>query len=244
MGKLLGIFAHPDDESIAPGGTLAKYAHTGNTVDLVCATRGEVGGLADMRSSELTEAAGFLGVRSITFLDYADGKLATLTPGEVENALVKVLTEVKPDIVITHEPAGITNHPDHVKMSYAATFAFQTYAAAQEEVQPDNPPKLYYACVPETVLSYLIKHRYFPTELHDKPLRGVDDKRITTVINIKRFAKMKRQALEAHLTQQPKLGKYLTIPHNPFFIQEYFVLRMIGTTEVFMGKNDRILDRL
>ena len=67
-------------------------------------------------------------------------------------------------------------------------------------------------------------------------MHGVEDKRITTVINIKRFASVKHKALLSHATQQPILAKYLDIPNNPFFVHEYFVLRFIGTKEVYMGK--------
>lgn len=244
MKKILGIFSHPDDESIAPGGTIAKYAKNGWLVDLVVATRGDKGGDPDTRTSELEEAARHLGVRSITFLDFKDGKLPGMTPGEIEDALIRVLAEVRPDVVITHEPQGITNHPDHIKMSYATTFAYQSYAGFRADEQPDdpNPPKLYYMCFPESILSFLIKSKRFPFEHHGLPVHGMEDKRITTVIDIKRFAGAKRKALESHVSQKPELEKYLS--NDQFFHQEYFVLRMVGLKEVFLGKNDRISDRL
>lgn len=258
MKKLLGIFAHPDDEAAIQGGTLAKYARTGWQVDVVCATRGEAGNwgdvpnltgalLAEVRSKELEESAALLGIRSITFLDYKDGTLSSKTPGDIEEKLISVMSDIQPDVVITHEPGGVTNHPDHSKLSYAATYAFQTYAQGRYNVNPndDNPPKLYYSCIPETELSYLTKHTYFPGELFGKPIRGVEDKRITTVINIKQTASVKRKALQAHATQAPILAKYLDIPgNNPFFRQEYFIRRYTGVNESFMGKNDRIADRL
>jgi LmbE family N-acetylglucosaminyl deacetylase len=246
MKRLLGVFAHPDDESVACGGTIAKYARAGWQIDIVTATKGDAGGPAEVRAKELEEAAGVLGIRSITFLDYKDGKLSAMHPGEIEDALLQVMRESTPNVVITHETGGITNHPDHIKMSYATTFAFQTYAQFRHDQNPDdpNPPKLYYACFPESTISYLIKHRYFPSKLFDQPVRGVDDKRITTVIDIRRFASLKTKALHSHKTQAAILAKYFGIPHNPFFQQEYFVLRMRGEQEVFMGKNDRVSDRL
>lgn len=257
MRKLLGIFAHPDDESAAPGGTLAKYAKAGWNVELVIATRGDAGDwgavepqaealLSEVRTKEAEEASKHLGVRSVTFLDYKDGTLSGTPPGGIENALIRILEEASPDVVITHVPAGITNHPDHIKMSYATTFAFQVYAGARAEGLPNdpNPPKLYYACFPQSVISYVVKHKYFPGELFDKPVLGTEDKRITTVINIARFASAKRKALLSHVTQQPILEKYLSVPNNPFLAQEYFIERFIGTKEVYMGKNDRVSDRL
>lgn len=255
MKKLLGIFAHPDDESVVAGGTIAKYAKNGWDVDLVCATRGEAGvwsgishtqedRLADVRSAELAEAARTLGVRSITFLDYKDGSLAQKKPGDIEDAIIRVLEEIRPDVIVTYEPGGMTNHPDHAKLSYAATYAFQVYAKAHEEETADNPPKLYYACYPDSEIAYLIKRKYFPAEINGRPMQGVDDKRITTVIDITRFASDKVNALDAHRTQRENLTKYVSMPKSPFFRHEYFILRMTGVTEVFMGKNDRVSDRL
>jgi len=258
MKKLLGIFAHPDDESVAPGGTLAKYSKAGWRVDIVTATRGDAGGwgdvdeasgrtLPEVRTEEVRKAAEHLGVRSVTLLDYKDGRLSIMHPGEIEAKIVAVLEEMKPDVVITHEPNGITNHPDHIKTSLSTTFAYQTYAKEREKEGPPedpNPPKLYYVCFPETVLSYLIQSKRFPRELFHKPVRGVEDKKITTVIDIRRFATSKMKALEAHVTQRPILEKYMNVANNPFLLQEYFVLRMVGVREVFMGKNDKVSDRL
>jgi LmbE family N-acetylglucosaminyl deacetylase len=78
--KLLAVFAHPDDESFGPGGTLAHYAGQGTDVRLLCATRGEVGDIpqgllkegqdiAQLRESELRCAAEHLGLSDVHFLD-------------------------------------------------------------------------------------------------------------------------------------------------------------------------------
>lgn len=257
MKQLLGIFAHPDDETIDAGGTIAKYVHTGWAADLICATRGENGtwgdaekkegsALADVRSAELEAASKILGVRSVTFLDYIDGTLSEKEPGDIEEALIRILTDIRPDVVITSEPGGMTNHPDHSRLSFSATYAFQEYAKSRnnENPQDTNPPKLYYACFPESMISYLVKNKYFPAEQNGKPMRGVEDKSVTTAIHIARQAGVKVQAMDAHRTQRPVLEKYVRMPQSPFFKNEYFIHRMTGETEIFMGKSDRVSDRL
>lgn len=255
MKKLLGIFAHPDDESFTAGGTIAKYVKAGWQVDLVCATHGDVvkpgeetgpQHKGDVRKKELEEAAAQLGVTSITFLEYTDEKLSLEKPGEIEDKLASLLAEFKPDVIVTIEPSGITNNPDHMKLTLTATFAFQQYAWMRHEEHPDDamPPKLYFGCMPGSVVSYLQKNAYIPEESFGKPWRGVDDKRITTVIDIKRFAAVKARALRAHASQSAKVNQYLGIPHNPLQAQEFFILRMEGIRESFMGKNDRVSDRL
>lgn len=251
------MFAHPDDESFSAGGTIAKYVKAGWTVDLICATRGEAGetglvkvskgdALGEVRETELRIAAKLLGISKIIFLDYKDGTVNTRVPGDIEENLINTMAEMKPDVVITFETGGISNHPDHIKLSFSTTYAFQEYAKMRKKANPkdENPPKLYYACVPESVMQYLIENEVFPSEAHERPLQGIDDKKISTVIDIKRFAALKEEALRAHATQSDDVDRFYSIDSNALAVQEYFVLRMVGVTEAFMGKNDRIADGL
>lgn len=249
MKKLLCIFAHPDDESFAAGGTIIKYVKAGWTVDLVCATKGEKGGgdaLGEIREAELRESGKVLGLSHITFLPYKDGTLHTQVSGNIEEALITILAEKKPDVVITFETGGVSNHPDHIKLSFATTYAFQEYAKMRRKANPndENPPKLYYACVPESVAKYLVDNGVFPAESHERPWKGVEDKKISTVIDFKRFAGQKEEALSKHLTQVPLVDRFYSIDSNVLAVQEYFILRMVGITEAFVGKNDRVSDRL
>lgn len=257
MKRLLLVFAHPDDESFAAGGTAAKYVEAGWHVDLISATRGEEGSrgpfvsipqseLGELRQKELQKAGVALGISSVTFLGYRDGTLTSQTVGELEDTVHKKMEELVPDMVITMDPTGISNHPDHIKMCYVTTFAFQKYAAWIEEklerVKETEQmfPKLYYACMPESVAEYLKKKKILPTESFGKPWTGTTDKHITTVINIMKFASDKKRALACHVSQQENVQRFLSLPSQPLMKHEYFILRMHGTTEAFMGKNDRV----
>lgn len=249
MKKMIGVFAHPDDESFLAGGTIAKYSKAGWTIDLVCATRGEAGErgvhedtvepLGEIREKELSKAAEFLGVRSVTFLDYKDGTLANIPPGEIEDTLIQLFEKENPDIVITFEPSGVTNHPDHIKVSNATTFAFQKYAKGKY-----HEPKLYYTCIPQSVASYLLEKKVLPKESFGKPWRAVEDKKITTVIDIQTNSKKKLKALQFHESQAYDILRFYSIDTNPLVKQEYFILRMVGFTEVFIGKSDRVANKL
>lgn len=261
MKKLLLVFAHPDDESFSCGGTAAKYTEAGWEVDLICATRGEKGNggtmgdlseeaLGEVRQKELAKAGTILGIHSITFLGYKDGTLSDQTPGEIEDKLYQKIIELVPDCVITAETKGISNHPDHIRLSFAATFAFQKYAAWIEaqlkdvEMTVQTFPKLYYACLPESVVEFLKKKKKLPTESFGKPWRGTPDKSITTVIDISEFSDIKKKALAAHVTQKENVDRFMSFTGHPFLKHEYYVLRMHGTTEAFMGKNDAISHEL
>ncbi|MCL4396482.1 MAG: PIG-L family deacetylase [Chloroflexi bacterium] len=136
---LLAIFAHPDDESNAAGGTLARYAREGADVTLVSATRGELGipGLAPeaagaVRERELRAAGTALGARAVRFLGYRDGELAGADEQEAVARLVALLREIKPQVVITFGPEGISGHADHVAVSRWVTAAFAEGGGGQK----------------------------------------------------------------------------------------------------------------
>ncbi|MBS3782904.1 MAG: PIG-L family deacetylase [Anaerolineae bacterium] len=145
LSFLVAVFAHPDDESFAVGGTLAKYAAEGVRVVVVSATRGE-DGLPDadaaragaVREAELRRAAAELGVSRVVFLGYLDGGLADVDPDGAVSRLIALLRELRPQVVVTFGPDGISGHPDHVTVSRWVTAAFDELDGA------GSLQKLYY----------------------------------------------------------------------------------------------------
>lgn len=280
MKSLLLVVAHPDDESFTMAGTAAKYREAGWTVRVICATGGEAGtrgpyettseNLGTIRERELKEAAELIGVQSVIMLGYKDGTLDTRMPGEMEEKVFRYMTSFTPNATITFEPGGISNHPDHMKLTRAVTYAFQRYAKAIEHVESRgistaNPPRhardrwqidfaqvvkdseeprLYYACMPESVGVYLQKQKTLPKESFGKPWSMVPDKFITTIIDISRFAKVKEKALRTHKSQESDVNRFFQAQSQPLLKHEFFILRMQGTKEVYMGKNDRVSNRL
>lgn len=182
--SLLAAFGHPDDEAFGTGATLAHYAALGVQVGLVCATRGEVGEIADptlatpetlgeVREEELRCAARTLGVREVDFLGYRDSGM----PGTPENAdprafanipaeevvcrLVRMIRRWQPQVVITFEPGGGYGHPDHMAISRHTTAAF--HAAADPAAYPDQG-----AAWPAARLFYTVIPRSFFAEMRDR----------------------------------------------------------------------------
>ena len=137
--RLMAVLAHPDDESLGVGGTLAKYASEGVEVFLLTATRGDRGryrghrpddrehpgplALANIRETELRAAASALGVREVSLLDYRDQHLDRANPREAVAGIVTYLRRVRPDVVVTFGPDGAYGHPDHVAISQFTTAA-------------------------------------------------------------------------------------------------------------------------
>src|SRR5690242_2094397 len=119
----MAVLAHPDDESLGMGGTLARYAREGVETHLVTATRGERGRngesratppaeLAALREAELAAAARVLGVSGLYFLDYPDGGLDGVDPREAACRIAAHIDRVQPHVVITFGPEGGYGHPD------------------------------------------------------------------------------------------------------------------------------------
>ena len=146
--RLLAVYAHPDDESFGSGGTIATCSADGVEVTLVCATRGEVGEIADpslatpenlpqVRERELRSAADALGIGEIIFLGYRDSGMAgtedndnpnaliKASEEEVVSALVEIMRKKKPHVVLTFEPGGGYGHPDHMAISRHTLLAVQ-----------------------------------------------------------------------------------------------------------------------
>jgi LmbE family N-acetylglucosaminyl deacetylase len=152
----MGVLAHPDDESLGIGGTLAKYASEGVETYLVTATRGERGRFGESgekprpdvvgraREAELREAAGVLGVREVNFLDYCDGDLDQVNITEAVAKIAGHLRRVRPHVVITFGPEGAYGHPDHIAISQLTTAAIVLAAEKNGAGPPHGVSKLYY----------------------------------------------------------------------------------------------------
>ena len=191
---LLGIFAHPDDESFGPGATLARYAAEGVDVHVVIATDGIEGSveqsvdlpahetLARVRSGELARAAIALGVASIWSLPYRDSGMRG-SPGNlhplalVQQPLPALVEEIQgyierlqPQVILTHDPFGGYGHPDHVRVCEATTAAFHITAAKGVNGGTPGPQKLYYTAFDKRILKWIT--RVMPLLGHDPTAVG------------------------------------------------------------------------
>src|SRR5438045_2073998 len=133
--KLLAVLAHPDDESLGFGGTLAKYAAEGIETYLVTATRGERGRFgaegrnADpaevgrVREAELRAAAAVLGINEVSVLSFADGAVDQVQAMIAIQAIAEHIRRVRPQVIVTFGPEGAYGHPDHIAISQFTTAA-------------------------------------------------------------------------------------------------------------------------
>lgn len=149
--RLMCLTAHPDDESLGFGGTLARYASEGVEVSLVVGTRGERGRygdgsrphpgpdrLGEIREKELRAAASVLGVTHVRFLDYLDAELDRADPREAAGKIARHVRELRPQVVITFDPFGGYGHPDHIAISQLALAGVMRAASPEEPAASDD----------------------------------------------------------------------------------------------------------
>lgn len=247
---VLAAFAHPDDEGFGFGGTLAMLAGRGARVTLVCATNGDVGeisdpalatpeNLAQVRQEELRQAMRVTGISDVRFLNYRDSgmdgtadnsHLASLSQASAEQVsarLAKIIEEVQPRLVFTHDPTGGYGHPDHQAIHRHATQAF-----TQTINQPGGSGEgsLYYVCFPRRTFQRMWQQLKdmgieAPFASLDLDKIGSPDEAVTTVRDVANYVDIKIASLDCHRTQMN--------PNGPFARLTKPMLREIMSTEYF-----------
>jgi len=263
--RLLLVHAHPDDESIGTGATMAKYAAEGAGVTLVTCTLGELGevippelaylaadadgGLGEHRIGELAAACAALGVTDHRFLGgpgrWHDsgmmGEPSNDAPGcfwqadvdEAAAALLDVIGEVRPQVIISYDDNGFYGHPDHIQAHRVAWRAF--------ELADGLVSKFYATAVPRSVLASAIEMMRgrgpdahpaggadFSTvdSVDDLPF-GVPDDVVTTDIDATAYLAAKVSAMRAHVTQIAVDSPFYALSNNVgqrAFGREYYIL--------------------
>ncbi len=191
MPAILCVFAHPDDESFGPAGTIARYAAQGVPVDLLTFTRGQQGArleplespqaLGVLREYELRAAARVLGIRRLELLDYQDGQLDQAAPEELTGHVLRQLAESAADTVITFGPLGITRHGDHIAAHHAAMDASR---------RADHAVRVFYQAIDADLASEMEMDVDGP---ETEPTHRIDTAA---------FAETKLEAMACHSSQQ------------------------------------------
>ncbi len=267
--RLLLVHAHPDDETIGTGATMAQYAATGALVTLVTCTLGEEGevlvpelahlasdrddALGQHRIGELAAACEALRVTDHRFLGgpgrWRDsGMMGTVQNARPEcfwqadldeavRALVAVVREVRPQVVVTYDSNGGYGHPDHIQAHRVTVAAFD--AAADPAYAPElgevwRAAKLYWTAFPKSVLQAGIdalkesgSNNFFGADSADDLPFGVPDDEVTTEVDASDHLGAKTAAMRAHKTQIEVDGPFFALSNHVgqrAFGTEYFIL--------------------
>jgi LmbE family N-acetylglucosaminyl deacetylase len=223
--RLMAVLAHPDDESLGVGGTLAKYASEGVDVFLLTATPGDSGryrglplddpqhpgpsALASIRETELRAAASVLGVREVSLLDYGDQRLDRANPHEVIACIAGHMRRVRPDVVLTFGPDGAYGHPDHIAICQFTTAAIvaaanPAFRCDSVEIESHMVSKLYYIAWPEsTWAAYQAVFRKLVSSVDGVERQAVPwaSWAITTMIDTREFWPTVWRAISCHESQ-------------------------------------------
>jgi LmbE family N-acetylglucosaminyl deacetylase len=245
MATLVTVHAHPDDEAIACGGTIAKAAKEGHRVVIVFASRGEHGEVADdflepgeelaaRREIEARRAGEMLGAQRVEFLGYRDsGMMGTAendAPGsfwtaDVEEAagrLAQILRDEDADVVTIYDPNGTYGHPDHI----------QVHRVGVRAAEVAGTPRVYESVANrDRIMASMSKVAEAgvtpPIDVEGLEL-GVPEALITTSVDVEDFADLKRAAMAVHASQIPETSFFLSFEPDVFrelFGTEWYVRR-------------------
>jgi LmbE family N-acetylglucosaminyl deacetylase len=223
--RLLVSFAHPDDESMGMGGTLAKYAEHGVETYCLCASRGERGWfgpeeqnpglekLGQIRTKELESAVKELGMKGLEFLGCIDGEVDQADPGEIISRIVAHIRSIRPQVVVTFPPDGNYGHPDHIAIGQFTSAAIVCAADATYK-DPESLPahrvqKLYYMVDAESFVNLVAPYMGDMTFPVDDQLRAEvawKEWMVTTRIDMAEYCHTAWRAIQCHQSQLPSLG--------------------------------------
>jgi LmbE family N-acetylglucosaminyl deacetylase len=221
--RLMAVLAHPDDESLGMGGTLARYASEGVETSLVTATLGQSGRyrgippgeghpgaeeLGRIRERELRAAAAVLGIRELALLGYLDQHLDRADPHQAIARIAALVRRVRPQVVSTFGPEGGYGHPDHIAISQFTSAAVVAAADPSFATAGDAPPhaisKLYYMAWPASALAaYQEAFRKMVSRVDgvDRESTSWPDWAITTVIETRAYWETVWRAVSCHESQ-------------------------------------------
>ena len=276
--RLLLVHAHPDDETINNGVTMAKYAASGAQVTLVTCTRGEEGEvlvtelanlasdkddkLGEHREVELKDAMAQLGINDFRFLGapnkkWRDSGMMGTTQNErgdvfwqadldeASHELVKIILEIKPQVLITYDEFGGYGHPDHIKAHRVAMRAAELAAEQGWQIS-----KIYWNTMPRSVIQMGIEKMkevgsdFFGAQSVDELPFAKPDELATTVVNAPEYVPQKLAAMKAHATQISEDGPFFALSNNlglSVWGDEYYTL-VKGEKVAPFDSNGRELD--
>jgi LmbE family N-acetylglucosaminyl deacetylase len=210
MSTVIAFHAHPDDEALLTGGTLARLAAEGHRVIIAVATDGIMGAANDRhgptRLDELRASGSVLGAARVVHLGYADSghgpelypdppdrpRFARADPGEAAAKLAGLIREEQADLLLSYDRQGGYGHRDHVKVHEVGVRAAEL--AGVRVLEATLPRALVTAAQsPVRLLRLVVRYDQAGTRVAFTPRSA-----ITHRVSVRRYARQKQAALAAH----------------------------------------------
>ncbi|GEE03057.1 1D-myo-inositol 2-acetamido-2-deoxy-alpha-D-glucopyranoside deacetylase [Gordonia spumicola] len=228
----LFVHAHPDDESLWTGGTIAAHIARGGDADLITCTWAP----GTVRNVELGDAARELGLsRPPIALGYADSFVPESAPDapsfidvqfdDEVAALVGHIRRIRPDIIVTYDAFGIYGHRDHIhtnRLVCAAADAAPLLHYAPGSGDPWQVKSLYFATIPVSVVDEL---RPFLPEASHLPLVGTPDDQVDLTLDLHEQLGAKIRAITSHRTEMARSASMKGFGSLPRDQQRLFLAR-------------------
>ncbi len=230
---LLAVFAHPQDESFGPAGTLAKYASEGVQVSLVTTTRAphqrskdtnpaEIKIIPhDHRSRDRLCSCRTTGIRRACYFDILPGDLDKIDPQIIEDQVVRLIRDLQPQVIVTFGPDGLSGNSEHQTVSQVTTAAFRDAGNPDkfphhfhEGLGTYTPQKLYYCVIPQSLVN----------RMDVQGLHGVPDEQITTILDVSEFGGAINKALYCQRSDALDFVRWLTKERHVQWDTEYYAL--------------------
>jgi len=251
MGTLVCFHAHPDDESISTGGTLARASAEGHRVVVVIATNGEYGEvpedlaegetLVDRRRAETARSAAALGVHRVAWLGYKDSGMTgwdqnsdpeSFLQAPVEEAATKladILREEQADVLTVYDWHGNYGHPDHIKVNIVGHRAAEMVGVDRVFEATMNRDHIIRMVEAAREAGALFGEDFDPNAGADdgNPL-GMLESELTHAVDVSAYLTAKRESLRAHRSQITDTSFFLEMPDEAFdqsFGTEWFILK-------------------
>ncbi len=252
MGTLVSFHAHPDDESINTGGTLARASAEGHRVVLVIATNGDYGevpedlaegeSLVHRRRTETEQSAAVLGVHRLDWLGYKDSGMtgweqnsdpASFLQAPLDEAaekLAKILREEHADVLIVYDWHGNYGHPDHIKVNTVGHRAAEMVGVERVFEVTMNRDHLVRMVVAAREAGVSLGPDEFDPNAgaDDGNPFGMAEAELTHAVDVSEYLKAKRESLRAHRSQVTDTTFFLTMSDEAFetgFGTEWFILK-------------------
>jgi LmbE family N-acetylglucosaminyl deacetylase len=239
MATLAFVHAHPDDEAITTGGSMARASADGHRVVLVVCTNGELGEvpddladgetIVDRRRAETERSAAVLGVHRVVWLGYRDSGMTgweqnedprsflQADPEEAAERLAAVLRDEQADVVVVYDWHGVYGHPDHVqvhRVGHAAADRAGTPKRFEATFNRDAAKVDMAAMVDADIEGF---EDFDPTGPSDdgNPF-GTPEREIDLAVDVREHVSKKRAAIACHASQVTDTGMFLALPEELF----------------------------